>query len=61
MMKDIGLWGPKMRRAYEQMGIIGFCTTDVQSQCAQDEAVAMRCEAELHARMGEIRTMAATG
>src|SRR5437867_5464498 len=27
-IKDIGLWGPKIRRAYSNMGIIGFADVD---------------------------------
>jgi hypothetical protein len=27
-MKDIGLWGPKIRRAYSEMNILGFADTD---------------------------------
>jgi len=55
MMQDIGLWGPKIRRAYEQMGIIGYCETDVQALAAEDEAVAERFERELRERMEDIR------
>src|SRR4030095_15707470 len=29
-MKDIGLWGDKIRRAYSQMGILGFADADLQ-------------------------------
>jgi hypothetical protein len=58
MMKDIGLWGPKIRRAYEQMDIIGFCATDVQAMAREDEAVAERFERDLQHRLAEIRGMA---
>src|SRR5881409_325183 len=30
VIKDIGLWGPKIRAGYEKMGILGFAGVDVQ-------------------------------
>ena len=39
-MKDIGLWGPKIRRAYSNMGIIGFADIDTEELGRQDERVA---------------------
>jgi len=39
-MKDIGLWGDKIRRAYANMGIIGFADIDVAALSAEDEHVA---------------------
>ncbi|HTO09922.1 MAG TPA: ferritin-like domain-containing protein, partial [Candidatus Binatia bacterium] len=39
-IKDIGLWGPKIRKGYEQMGILGYASTDVQAMAERDEAVA---------------------
>ena len=53
-MKDIGLWGPKIRKAYEAMGIIGFADTDVQALSDHDEQVAE----EFDARRGEIEAVA---
>src|SRR5689334_7649943 len=41
VIKDIGLWGPKIRKAYGQMGILGFAETDVQALSERDEAVAI--------------------
>jgi hypothetical protein len=40
VIKDIGLWGPKIRKAYGEMGILGFAETDVQTLSDRDEAVA---------------------
>jgi hypothetical protein len=59
MMKDIGLWGPKIRRAYEQMGIIGYCETDVQRLAVEDEQVADGFERDLQRRMQDVRETAA--
>ncbi|HSP97639.1 MAG TPA: ferritin-like domain-containing protein [Candidatus Dormibacteraeota bacterium] len=39
-MKDIGLWGDKIRRAYANMGIIGFADVDAAALSAEDERVA---------------------
>ena len=54
MIKDIGLWGPKIRKGYEQMGILGYADTDVAAMSAQDEEVA----AEHDARRAEIERVA---
>jgi hypothetical protein len=48
-IKDIGLWGPKIRRAYANMGILGFADVDAQALAENDERVA----AEFDARLGE--------
>jgi hypothetical protein len=39
-IKDIGLWGPKIRRAYANMGIIGFADVDSEALSREDERVA---------------------
>ena len=39
-MKDIGLWGDKIRRAYANMGIIGYGDVDPAALSAEDERVA---------------------
>lgn len=39
-MKDIGLWGDRIRRAYANMGIIGFADLDAAALSAEDERVA---------------------
>ncbi len=57
-MQDIGLWGPKIRRAYEQMGIIGYSDTDVEQLSANDQEVAERFERELRERMQDIESVA---
>jgi hypothetical protein len=54
VMKDIGLWGPKIRKAYEAMGIMGYAETDVQAMGQRDEVVAE----EFDARRAEIERVA---
>jgi hypothetical protein len=39
-MKDIGLWGEKIRAAYATMGILGFADVDLQAIGERDEQVA---------------------
>jgi hypothetical protein len=53
VMKDIGLWGPKIRKAYETMGILGFAEVDVQAMSDQDEQVAREFDAR-HAEIVEV-------
>jgi hypothetical protein len=38
-MKEIGLWGPKIRKAYADMGILGFADVDLETLSASDERV----------------------
>ena len=45
-IKDIGLWGPRIRKAYEDMGILGFAEVDSESLQKEDEAIAERFDAE---------------
>ena len=39
-MKDIGLWGPRIRRAYSHMGILGFSEVDLDAMTKEDERLA---------------------
>jgi hypothetical protein len=39
-IKDIGLWGPRVQKAYQDMGILGFAGGDIDAMAAHDEAVA---------------------
>src|SRR5689334_7740068 len=57
IIKDIGLWGPKIRKGYEQMGILGFAGIDVQAMGEEDERVAEQYDA----RHAEILQVAAVG
>jgi len=58
MMKDIGLWGPKIRKAYGDMGILGFADCDVSGMSAEDEEIAERFDGDIRARMDDIRRTA---
>ena len=39
-IKAIGLWGPRVRDAYEKMGILGFADVDAEALQKDDERVA---------------------
>src|SRR5688572_6703508 len=43
-VKDIGLWGPKIQKAYTDMGVIQFQDMDPDSLSAQDEALARKLD-----------------
>lgn len=43
-VKDIGLWGPKVRKAYEDMGVIQFQDADPDDLSEQDEALARKLD-----------------
>jgi len=40
IVKDIGLWGPIIRKGYEDMGIIGYAATDVEALQEADDGIA---------------------
>jgi hypothetical protein len=44
-VKDIGLWGPNIRRAYSNMGIIGFADVDLDALMKNDQRVAEEFDA----------------
>jgi hypothetical protein len=48
-IKEIGLWGPRIRKAYGDMGILGYADVDAAALMADDEKVADDIEAALAA------------
>jgi 1,2-phenylacetyl-CoA epoxidase catalytic subunit len=44
-IKEIGLWGPRIRRAYANMGILGFADVDTEELARHDERVAEEFDA----------------
>jgi hypothetical protein len=40
IVKDIGLWGETIRNGYEQMGILGYASADVQALQDEDDTIA---------------------
>jgi len=45
-IKDIGLWGAKVQKAFGDMGVIGFADVDVAALSAADEAVGDQYDAQ---------------
>jgi len=54
VVKDIGLWGPKVQEAYAKMGVLDFANVDVEELNRRDEEIA----AELEARQRHIEDVA---
>ena len=54
-MKEIGLWGPRIQKAYSDMGILGFADVDLDALSTHDE---LRSE-EFDSRRLEIDRVAA--
>ena len=40
-IKDIGLWGPKVQKAYADMNVLSFADIDSAALSAEDERVAI--------------------
>ncbi len=65
-VKDIGLWGPKVRHAYTDLGVIDAAKTDLEALMRDDEEIAERVDeekyaAELAARRAEVDAAVADG
>jgi len=45
-IKDIGLWGPKVTKAYTDMGVLAFADINMEELGARDEAVAEEFDAQ---------------
>src|SRR5262249_18549682 len=44
-IRDIGLWGSRIRRAYANMGILGFAEADTEALTQEDERIAAQFDA----------------
>jgi hypothetical protein len=55
VLRDIGLWGPRIRAAFEDMGVIGFADADLDALVSEDEAFADRLDQQ---RLDAVRTVA---
>jgi para-aminobenzoate N-oxygenase AurF len=64
-VKDIGLWGPKVRHAYVDLGVIDAADSDLDALMRDDEEIADRMErehaTELAAREAEVGTAITSG
>ena len=63
IVKDIGLWGPKIRQAYADMGVLDYAASDIDALMADDERVAedLDEEAALRRRAAEVDAVIAVG
>jgi hypothetical protein len=48
-VKDIGLWGAKVQRAYVDLGVMDAADTDLEALMRQDEEIAEKVDAEKYA------------
>jgi len=58
-LRDIGLFGPKVRAAFADMGVLGFEAIDVEELMATDEGIAEGIDAQRRAQVEQ--TIAAGG
>ena len=56
IIKDIGLWGPRITKAFTDMGVIEFAQSDLDGEMANDEAAAEQLDKD---RMAHIEAVAA--
>ncbi|CAL9533648.1 ferritin-like domain-containing protein [Streptomyces sp. NPDC003090] len=49
-VKDIGLWGERLQKAYVDMGVLDLGDSDLDALMTQDEEIAERLDAERFAR-----------
>jgi hypothetical protein len=62
-VKDIGLWGPRVRGAYERMGVLEFANVDSAAILENDSRVADEFDAKqfVDRQLGNKRDQAASG
>jgi hypothetical protein len=56
ILKDIGLWGPRIVKAFTDMGVLGFADGDLDAEMANDETAAEDLD---KLRMDHINSVAA--
>jgi hypothetical protein len=52
-VKDIGLWGPRIQKAYADMGVLGFAHSDLEALASHDEVVSQEFD-----RLREVASVA---
>jgi hypothetical protein len=60
VVKDIGLWGPKIKAAYADMGVLHYADQDLDLLAKQDEDIAKGLDQEQHSdvRMAYVHAVA---
>ncbi len=63
IVKDIGLWGEKIQKAYADMGVLDYASVDIDAIMREDERVAERIDEEkaLRARADQVHETIAAG
>jgi hypothetical protein len=59
LLKDIGLWGPKIQKAFADMGVLHFAEADLDEAMAEDESVAEQLDAERRSHIEQVAATAA--
>jgi hypothetical protein len=54
VLKDIGLWGPRITKAFDDMGVLAFGDADIDGEMANDEATAELLDAEMASHMASV-------
>jgi hypothetical protein len=60
-VKDIGLWGDKVQKAYADMGVLDAAKGDLTALMRQDEEIAEEYDKELAARQAEVENAISQG
>jgi len=47
ILREIGLWGPRVRGAFDDMGVLAFADADLDAEMANDEAAADEFDAQM--------------
>ena len=55
-VKDIGLWGPKVRSAFADLGVLEAADSDLEALMRDDEDIAERVEQEHAAEFASRKT-----
>jgi hypothetical protein len=58
VLRDIGLWGPRIRQAFDDMGVTGFADTDLDALSAQDEVIAEEIDRQRQQNIEAVADMA---
>jgi hypothetical protein len=58
ILKDVGLWGTRIQKAFTEMGVIQFADADLDAEMANDERAAEELEAS---QLAHITAVAADG
>ncbi|HEU5155964.1 MAG TPA: ferritin-like domain-containing protein [Streptosporangiaceae bacterium] len=60
-VRDIGLWGDKVQKAYADMGVLDAAKGDLTALMRQDEEIAEEYDRELAARRAEVKDAISLG